>query len=97
MRLCNQLNCGDSLQSVHDYLEGAGLYSQYSFIDFDFVDPSKSRLKVYNTVQEVIWTKLEGIWTLGGKFAENPQVKLGLDVAQELWRLLTADTVSFPQ
>lgn len=89
----NLMNCTDALNSVHEYLEGAGLYNQYSFIGFDFVDPSKSRLKVYNTVQEVTWPKLEGIWTLGGKFAENPLVKRGLDAAQELWRLITAETV----
>lgn len=88
-------HCADALHSVHDYLEQAGLYNQYSFLGFDFVEPSKSRLKVYNTTQDVTWPKIEGIWTLGGKFAENPTIKRGLDAAQELWRLLTGETVIF--
>ncbi|KAJ5766303.1 uncharacterized protein N7511_003919 [Penicillium nucicola] len=83
------MNCANYLKGVSDYLEGAGLYNQYSFIGFDLVDGSKSRLKVYNTIQDVTWAKLEQIWTLGGSFAHDTSIQRGLGFARELWQLLT--------
>ncbi|KKK12921.1 hypothetical protein P175DRAFT_0528269 [Aspergillus ochraceoroseus IBT 24754] len=86
------MNCSQALNSVHEYLEGAGMYNHYSFIGFDFTAPSKSRLKVYNTIQDITWAKMEDIWTLGGKFAHDRTIQRGLGFAKELWQLLTQDT-----
>jgi DMATS type aromatic prenyltransferase len=83
-----------ALDTVHEYLESAGLYNQYSFIGIDCTAVAKSRLKVYNTIQDVIWSKLQEIWTLGGRFKSHATIQRGLEFAQKFWRLVTLDQVS---
>ncbi|EPS25871.1 hypothetical protein PDE_00807 [Penicillium oxalicum 114-2] len=82
----------EALSVVHDYMESAGLYNQYSFLGFDFVNPVKSRLKIYATVQEVSWAKIQDIWMVGGRFRDDLNLQRGLGFARELWLRLTGDT-----
>jgi DMATS type aromatic prenyltransferase len=86
--------CYPALDTVHEYLESAGLYNQYSFIGIDCTAVSKSRLKVYNTIQDVTWSKLQDIWTLGGRFKSHATIQRGLQFAQKFWQLVTLDQVS---
>jgi len=78
-----------ALSAVHEYLEGAGLYNQYSFIGIDCIAVEKSRLKVYNTMQNVTWSKLKDLWTLGGRFESNSTIQRGLEYAHKFWDLVT--------
>lgn len=86
--------CYPVLDTVHEYLESAGLYNQYSFIGIDCTTVAKSRLKVYNTIQDVTWSKLQDIWTLGGRFKSHATIQRGLQFAQRFWQLVTLDQVS---
>ncbi|KAJ5950550.1 Aromatic prenyltransferase DMATS type [Penicillium vulpinum] len=80
-----------ALDTIHEYLESGGMYNQYSFIGIDCTTASKSRLKVYNTIQDVTWSKLRDIWTLGGRFESHATTQRGLQFVQEFWKLLTSD------
>ncbi|KAF3403541.1 Brevianamide F reverse prenyltransferase [Penicillium rolfsii] len=82
----------EALPAVHEYMENAGFYNQYSFLGFDFINPANSRLKIYATAQEVTWEKIESIWTVGGRFSEDLNIQRGLGFARELWLQLTGDT-----
>lgn len=86
--------CYPGLDTVHEYLESAGFYNQYSFIGIDCTAVAKSRLKVYNTIQDVTWSKLQDIWTLGGRFKSHATTQRGLQFAQKFWQLVTLDQVS---
>ncbi|RLL97458.1 hypothetical protein CFD26_102971 [Aspergillus turcosus] len=79
-----------SLPMVHTYLTTAQLYNHFSFIGFDCTTPSKSRLKVYNTITDVSWNKVEDIWTLGGRIAQQKAIQQGLDLLRKLWQLLNS-------
>lgn len=83
-----------ALNTIHEYLEGAGMYNRYSFIGIDCTAISKSRLKVYNTVQDVTWAKLRDIWTLAGRFESHTTTQRGLEFVEKFWRLLTPGKVS---
>ncbi|KAJ5158304.1 Aromatic prenyltransferase DMATS type [Penicillium coprophilum] len=80
-----------ALDTIHEYLEGAGMYNQYSFLGIDCTGVSKSRLKIYNTIQDVTWSKLQDIWTLGGRFGSHATTQRGLQFIQQFWQLLTSD------
>ncbi|KAJ5589682.1 Aromatic prenyltransferase DMATS type [Penicillium hetheringtonii] len=72
---------------VTDYLEETKGASQFAFWSFDCTDASKSRLKLYSSNNSVVWSKIEEIWTLGGR-AKSPVVQKGLKYLEELWQLL---------
>ncbi|KAJ5715315.1 Aromatic prenyltransferase DMATS type [Penicillium malachiteum] len=80
-----------ALGTIHEYLEGAGMYNRYSFIGIDCTTMSKSRLKIYNTVQDVTWAKLRDVWTLGGRFESHATTQRGLEFVEKFWRLLTLE------
>jgi DMATS type aromatic prenyltransferase len=71
---------------VNDYLQETNGYSQAAFWSFDCVDPAKSRLKLYSSSNEVVWSKIKEIWTLGGRL-DSPTVKKGLEYLSQLWQL----------
>ncbi|KAJ5382499.1 Aromatic prenyltransferase DMATS type [Penicillium concentricum] len=75
-----------SFDMVHAYLEETNGYSQFAFWSFDCVDPAQSRLKLYSSHNSVVWSKVEEIWTLGGR-AKSPVVQQGLEYLKELWQL----------
>lgn len=83
-----------SLPMVHEYLTTAGLYNDRSFIGFDCTITSKSRLKVYNTILDVSWNKVQEIWTLGGHTANQKTIQQGLDSLGTLWKLINRGKVS---
>ncbi|KAJ5192835.1 Aromatic prenyltransferase DMATS type [Penicillium cf. viridicatum] len=72
---------------VTDYLEDTKGASQFAFWSFDCIDPSQSRLKLYSSNNTVVWSKIEEIWTMGGR-AKSPVVDKGLKYLAELWQLL---------
>ncbi|KAJ5766296.1 uncharacterized protein N7511_003912 [Penicillium nucicola] len=75
-----------SFDMVNAYLEETDGYSQFAFWSFDCVAASKSRLKLYSAHNNVVWDKIEEIWTLGGR-ANSPTVQKGLEYLQDLWKL----------
>ncbi|KXG49081.1 Aromatic prenyltransferase, DMATS type [Penicillium griseofulvum] len=84
--LAAQMGPIPSFDMVHAYLEETNGYSQFAFWSFDCVDPAQSRLKLYSSHNSVVWSKVEEIWTLGGR-AKSPVVQRGLEYLKELWQL----------
>lgn len=76
-----------SLDTVNTYMEETNGFSKWSFFSWDCVAPSKTRFKLYSSTNEVVWSKVEEIWTLGGRI-ESPVVMQGLAYLHRLWHLL---------
>ncbi|KGO77174.1 Aromatic prenyltransferase, DMATS type [Penicillium italicum] len=76
-----------AFDTVNSYLKESNGYSQWTFFACDCVAPSKSRVKLYSSTNEVVWSKVESIWTLGGRVG-GPDVSTGLDYLKRLWVLL---------
>ncbi|KAI2791382.1 Brevianamide F reverse prenyltransferase [Penicillium oxalicum] len=85
--LKDQMGAFPSFDMVNAYLEETNGYSQFAFWSFDCVDSYTSRLKLYSSHNEVVWSKIEEIWTLGGR-AQSPNVGTGLRYLKELWQLV---------
>ncbi|KAJ5715316.1 Aromatic prenyltransferase DMATS type [Penicillium malachiteum] len=75
-----------SFDMVNSYLEETNGYSQFAFWSFDCAESGSSRLKLYSSHNSVVWSKVEEIWTLGGR-AKSPVVQEGLKYLKELWQL----------
>jgi DMATS type aromatic prenyltransferase len=90
----NVPSCAQALSLVNEYMHQGNCYNQYSFIGFDCVDSSKSRLKVYGALLDITWNKVEELWTLGGRMASSEMNKKGLEYMRTLWEYLTPDRVS---
>jgi DMATS type aromatic prenyltransferase len=71
---------------VDAYMKATDGYSQFAFWSFDCAEDSKARLKLYSAHNSVVWSKVEEIWTLGGR-VNTPVVQKGLKYLRELWRL----------
>jgi len=84
--LSEKMGSMPSFDMVNSYLRESNGYSQFAFWSFDCVDPNKSRLKLYSSHNSVVWSKVEEIWTLGGR-AKSPVVQEGLKYLKELWGL----------
>ncbi|KKK12912.1 hypothetical protein P175DRAFT_0528284 [Aspergillus ochraceoroseus IBT 24754] len=82
----NRIGHFDSFDMVNDYLEETNGYSQFAFWSFDCGDPAQSRLKLYSSHNDVVLSKIEEIWTLGGR-STSPTVQKGLEYLRELWEL----------
>lgn len=93
----NVPSCGQVLSLVNEYMHEGKCYNQYSFIGFDCVDSSKSRLKVYGALLNINWKKVEEIWTLGGRMASCETNRKGLEHMRVLWKYLTPGRVGSPQ
>ncbi|KAJ5219030.1 Aromatic prenyltransferase DMATS type [Penicillium cinerascens] len=76
-----------ALDMATEYLEETKGASQFAFWSFDCVAPSQSRLKLYSSNNSVVWSKIEEIWTMGGR-AKSHVVQKGLKYLEELWQLL---------
>lgn len=88
------MNCGKSVSMVNDYMEKWGNYNQYSFLGFDCIAPSKSRLKIYGALLDITWQKTEEIWTLGGQLSSSEIIKKGLELMRILWDFLAPGKVT---
>ncbi|KAJ5650268.1 aromatic prenyltransferase [Penicillium longicatenatum] len=47
----------------------------------------KSRHKLYGRVKDMSWSKVEEVWTLGGRI-DSPESNRGFEYLQKLWTLL---------
>ncbi|KMU88759.1 tryptophan dimethylallyltransferase 1 [Coccidioides immitis H538.4] len=61
-----------------------------AFLSWDFVQPSKSRLKLYTASNNVTRDKLEEAWTLGGRL-QGPTVSKGLEYLKLLFDLINLE------
>nr|L0E301.1 RecName: Full=Prenyltransferase phqJ; AltName: Full=Paraherquamide biosynthesis cluster protein J [Penicillium fellutanum]AGA37277.1 prenyltransferase [Penicillium fellutanum] len=77
------------LPLVQSYMEEGQCYNQYSFVGFDCVDSSKSRLKIYGALLDISWKKVEEVWTLGARLVNSETNKEGLRYMRALWEYLT--------
>ncbi|KAK2738332.1 hypothetical protein FQN57_007092 [Myotisia sp. PD_48] len=85
-RLQPLVDCSQAFSLVQSYLEET-TYDDRSFFSWDFVTPSKSRLKIYTGSNTVTWAKLEEVWTLGGRLTSITTRK-GLQYLQQLSNLI---------
>ncbi|KAE8346093.1 hypothetical protein BDV24DRAFT_147754 [Aspergillus arachidicola] len=72
---------------VDDYMMKTDGYSDVAFFSWDCVAPIRSRFKLYSATNDVVWSKVEEIWTLGGRVSDPTTLK-GLYYLQRLWKLL---------
>ncbi|KAL4812065.1 DMATS type aromatic prenyltransferase [Aspergillus spinulosporus] len=80
------VDCSQAFSMVNAYLTET-VYDERSFFSWDFVDPSKSRLKIYSSSNNVTWEKLAEVWTLGGRL-DNPTRIKGLEYLRRLFDLI---------
>lgn len=92
-RLSGVMKCDKVVSMVSDYMEMGGCYNQYSFLGFDCIEPSKSRLKIYGALLDISWQKTEEIWTLGGQLSSSETNKKGLELMRILWDYLAPAAV----
>ncbi|KAF3403671.1 Brevianamide F reverse prenyltransferase [Penicillium rolfsii] len=85
--LKDRMGAFPSFDMVNDYLQETNGYSQFAFWSFDCVDSFTSRLKLYSSHNEVMWPKIEEIWTLGDR-ARSSSVETGLQYLRDLWQLV---------
>ncbi|RDW64538.1 uncharacterized protein DSM5745_09949 [Aspergillus mulundensis] len=76
-----------SMDMVNEYMDETDGYSQFAFWSFDCVDPAKSRLKLYSSSNSVVWSKVQEIWTLGGR-SNSAVVQKGLEHLKDLWQMI---------
>lgn len=91
--LSTVMKCGKAVSIVNDYMEKGGCYNQYSFLGFDCIAPSKSRLKIYGALLDITWQKTEEIWTLGGQLSSSETNQKGLEYMRILWDFLAPGKV----
>ncbi|EEP82798.1 predicted protein [Uncinocarpus reesii 1704] len=80
------VDCSQAFSMVNAYLK-ATAYDERSFFSWDFVNPSKSRLKLYTGSNNVTWEKLQEVWTLGGRLRGSTVAK-GLEYLNQLFNLI---------
>ncbi|EAS31821.3 aromatic prenyltransferase, DMATS type [Coccidioides immitis RS] len=83
------VDCSAAFSMVHAYLKDKG-YDDRAFLSWDFVQPSKSRLKLYTASNNVTRDKLEEAWTLGGRL-QGPTVSKGLQYLKLLFDLINLE------
>ncbi|KAL4922911.1 aromatic prenyltransferase [Aspergillus aurantiobrunneus] len=77
--------CIDSWNMIDSYLAEVNGYSNVHLWSWDYVDPAKSRLKIYAASTELSWRKLEEAWTLNRRAAHHPANAQGLQYLRQLW------------
>ncbi|GLI81822.1 hypothetical protein PoHVEF18_010213 [Penicillium ochrochloron] len=80
------VDCSQAFAIVDEYLQDTG-YDERAFFSWDFVEPSRSRLKLYTGSSSVTWGKLAEVWTLGNR-VQNPTVARGLEYLRQLFDLI---------
>ncbi|KAJ5923140.1 aromatic prenyltransferase [Penicillium verrucosum] len=76
-----------AFETVNSYLKETNGYSQWAFFSWDCMVAPKSRIKIYSSTDEVVWSKVESIWTLGGRVG-GTHVSKGLEYLKRMWTLL---------
>jgi DMATS type aromatic prenyltransferase len=71
---------------VDEYMAATDGYSKFAFWSFDCMEDRKTRLKLYSAHNNVVWSKIQEIWTLGGR-VDTIVIQKGLEHLHELWRL----------
>jgi DMATS type aromatic prenyltransferase len=82
--LSSQMGSLPAFGMVDEYMLEAQAYSEFAFFSWDCVQPAKSRLKIYSSSNTVVWSRVEEIWTLGGRL-RLPAVVQGLKYLRQLW------------
>ncbi|KAB8201327.1 aromatic prenyltransferase [Aspergillus parasiticus] len=81
-------NCYNTLGLIKDYIEMTDAKANFGFVySNDCVTPEKSRHKLYGRTIDMSWSKVEEIWTLGGRI-DSPEANRGLEYLQEFWKML---------
>ncbi|KAL4778236.1 DMATS type aromatic prenyltransferase [Aspergillus varians] len=75
-----------SFNMVNEYMDEIDGWSNFTFCSWDCVAPIKSRLKLYSSTNLVTWSKIEEIWTLGGRVSSDEALQ-GLQFLKRLWEL----------
>lgn len=81
-----QMGNNIAFEEVDSYMLESDGYTQFAFFSWDCVSPNESRLKLYSTSNSVVWSKVEEIWTLGGRIS-SPTINKGLEYLRKLWEL----------
>ncbi|GFF55211.1 putative dimethylallyl tryptophan synthase [Aspergillus udagawae] len=69
-------------QLIEDHIEQSE--TPAAFLACDLVDPSATRYKVYIHDSDVVLSRAENHWTLGGKL-QGDDIARGLEIFRELW------------
>ncbi|KAI2641178.1 4-dimethylallyl tryptophan synthase [Xylaria nigripes] len=82
-------NTAASLAMLEEYIVSRGPESTACprLLSCDLVDPSRSRIKIYVSEQNVTLSAMQDLWTLGGRRNDSDTLA-GLHLVQELWDLL---------
>ncbi len=81
-------NCVDAWEAVKSYLTETDGFNEFHVWSWDYVDPSMSRLKFYSVSPEFTWRKVEEVWTLNKRTAEDPANIEGLRHLRRLWDII---------
>ncbi|KAE8423801.1 aromatic prenyltransferase [Aspergillus pseudocaelatus] len=78
----------NTLGLIKDYIESTDSRANFGFVySNDCVSPEKSRHKLYGRTKDMSWSKVEEIWTLGGRI-DSPESNRGLEYLHTLWTML---------
>ncbi|PYH92422.1 putative tryptophan dimethylallyltransferase [Aspergillus ellipticus CBS 707.79] len=81
------MDCSAAFELMHAYMEEIGAYNRSAFFSWDCVAPAKSRLKFYGYDGDVTWSRIEELWTLGGRVQSATRAR-GLEYLRQLWDLM---------
>ncbi|OOF94852.1 hypothetical protein ASPCADRAFT_171192 [Aspergillus carbonarius ITEM 5010] len=87
---------GEAVRQIVEYMEEGGGFNEYTYLAWDFVDASKSRVKVYGVHGDLRLEKAEEVWTMGGRL-RGPATLRGLELVRRLWGLLKGDKLAGSQ
>lgn len=87
-KLESKMRCWDSFSILNEYMDEDDAWNEYTFISWDCVDTTHSRLKFYGVHKAVSWQRIKDMWTLGGRIANSPTNRTGLELLERMWSLL---------
>lgn len=87
-KLQPEMHCWEAFSILNEYMYEDNGWNEYSFISWDCVDVTRSRLKLYGVHTAVNWQRIKDMWTLGGQIASSPTNKTGLELLERMWSLL---------
>ncbi|KAI9034905.1 uncharacterized protein KD926_005037 [Aspergillus affinis] len=87
-RIEGQMSSSAAAELVMTYMEGSNNHlREIVFFAWDFVEVSKSRLKLYVWEKDISLTKVQELWTLGGK-VKGPAIDQGFKLVEKLWTIM---------
>ncbi|KAL4779764.1 aromatic prenyltransferase [Aspergillus varians] len=89
-KIKDRLDCWDAFTVVDSYMHESNSYDLRNFIAWDCTSVQTSRLKIYGIHNEVSLSKIEELWTLGGRLTDGIALE-GLKHIRRLWGLLDID------